>query len=46
MRCEVCPEKDDCVSECNSMYDGEESIFDEDDHLYGDWLIDPEMGDH
>jgi hypothetical protein len=34
------------MSECDSMYDDEESIFDEGDYIYGDWIIDPDRGDH
>jgi hypothetical protein len=46
MKCDMCPEKDYCMSECDFMYDDEESVFDEDDYLYGDQIIDPEMGSH
>jgi hypothetical protein len=46
VRCDNCPTRDDCATECDSMYDDEESVFDEDDHLFGDYVIDPEMGAH
>jgi hypothetical protein len=46
VKCDTCPEKGDCISECDSMYDDEESVYDEDDHSFGDWMIDPEMGAH
>jgi hypothetical protein len=45
VKCDTCPEKEYCMSDCDSMYEDEESVFDEDDHLHGDWLIDQEIGD-
>ena len=32
MKCDSCPDRDDCMSECDFMYDDEESVFDDEEY--------------
>jgi hypothetical protein len=43
MNCDDCPNRHDCVTDCDFA---EEDYEDPDDYLQGDHIIDPETGSH